>query len=77
MELLSNTSAVMATMNDSIILLLALYCEMRGFIRPDSSLIWEGPGGQKISGGMGKHQITFSDGSPGAAANGGGVLVPS
>ena len=64
----------MATVDDSTI---ALYCEMSAFIRSDSSLIWEGPVGQRINGGTGKHQITFSDGSPDAAANGGGVLVPS
>ena len=64
----------MATMDESTI---ALCCEMRAFIRPDSSLIWEGPGGQRISGGTGKHQITFSDGSPNAAANGFVLLVPS
>ena len=63
----------MATMDDSTI---ALHCEMRAFIRPDSSLIWERPGGQRING-TEKYQITFSDGSPDIAANGGGVLVPS
>ena len=63
----------MATMNDSTI---ALYCEMRAFIRPDSFLIWEGPGGQRING-TDKYQIIFSNGSPNVAANGGGVLVPS
>ena len=73
-ELLSNMSTVNATMNDSLV---ALECEMKAFIRPDSSLIWDGPGGRRIAGGMGKHQITFSDGSPMTAANGGGVLVPS
>ena len=67
-------STVNATMNDSMVV---LECEMRAFIRPDSSLIWEGPGGQRIAGGTGKYQITFSDGSPMTAANGGGVLVPS
>ncbi len=50
---------------------------MRAFIRPDSSLIWEGPGDRRIAGGTGKHQITFSDGSPGTAVNGSAVLVPS
>ena len=64
----------MATVDDSAV---ALECEMRAFIRPDSSLIWEGPGGRRITGGTSKHQITFSDGSPGTAANGSGVLVPS
>ena len=64
----------MATIDDSTI---ALYCEMRAFIRPDSSLIWEGPVGRRITDGTDRHQITFSDGAPNAAANGGGVLVPS
>ena len=64
----------MATMDDSII---ELHCEMRAYIRPDSSLIWEGPGDRRITGGTGKHQIMFSDGTPGAAANGGAEVVPS
>ena len=67
-------STVNATMNDSMV---ALECEMKAFIRTDSSLIWERPGGQRITNGTGKHQITFSDGSPSTAANGGGELVPS
>ena len=50
---------------------------MRAFIRPDSSLIWEGPGGQRITDRTGKHQITFSDGTPDTAANGSAFLVPS
>ena len=61
-------------MNDSTV---ELHCEMRAFIRPDSFLIWEGPDGRRITDEMEKYQITFSDGSPGTAANGGGVLVPS
>lgn len=73
-ELLSNTSTVMATMDDSTI---GLHCEMRAYIRPDSFLMWEGPGGRSITGGTGKHQIMFSDGSPDAAANGSAVVVPS
>ena len=75
-ELLSNsmTVTIVNTMDDNIV---ALQCEMRAFIQPDSSLIWEGPGGQRITGGTDKHQITFSDGSPDAAANGGAALVPS
>ncbi len=73
-ELLSNSSAVNATMNDSTV---ELHCEMRAFIRPDSSLQWEGPGGQRITSGREKYEITFSDGSLDAAANGGRVLVPS
>ena len=67
-------SSVNATMDDGTV---ALECEMRAFIRPDSSLIWEEPGGRRITGGMGKYWITFSDGSPGTAANGSGLLVPS
>ena len=74
MEVLTDTSTVVATMDDSAI---ELHCEMRGFIRPDSSLIWEGPDGQRITDGTGKHQITFSDGVPDAAANGSAVLIPS
>ena len=76
MKLLSTVSTVNATMSDSTV---ALDCEMRAYIRPDSSLTWDRPGGltQRIASGMGKHQITFSDGSPGTAANGSGVLVPS
>ena len=73
-ELLSNMSTVNATTNGSTI---ELHCEMRAFIRPDSSLIWEGPGHQRITDGTGKYQITFSDGSPDAAANGSTMLVPS
>jgi hypothetical protein len=64
----------MATVDDSTVV---LECEMRAYIRPDSSLIWEGPGGRTIAGGTGKHQITFSNGSPGTAANGSAVAVPS
>ena len=67
-------SSVNATMDDGTV---ALECEMRAFIRPDSSLIWEGPGGRRMAGGMGKYQITFSDGSPMTAADGSGELVPS
>ncbi len=74
MELLSNTSLVVATTDDSTV---TLHCEMRAFIRPDSSLIWEGLGGQINTTGTEKYQITFSDGSPRAAANGGALLVPS
>ena len=74
MELLTNSSTVNATMNDSTV---ALHCEMRAFIRPDSSLIWEGPGGQRITDGTEKYEITFSDGSPDSAANGSDLLVPS
>ncbi len=74
MELLSNTSTIVATIDDSAV---ALHCEMRAFIRPDSSLIWEGPGGQINTTGTEKYYITFSDGSPEAAANGGALLVPS
>ena len=64
----------MVTVDDSTVV---LECEMRAYIRPDSSLIWEGPGGRRIAGGTGKYQITFSDGSQDAAANGGVELVPS
>jgi hypothetical protein len=64
----------MATVDDSTV---TLECEMRAYIRPDSSLIWEGPGDREIASGTGKHHITFSDGSPDTAANGDGDLVPS
>ena len=64
----------MATMDDSTI---ELHCEMRAYIRPDGFLMWEGPGGRSITGGTGKHQIMFSDGTPGTAANGSAVVVPS
>ena len=76
-ELLSNSSTVtvVSTMDD--LSTVALYCEMRAFIRPDSSLIWEGPGGRRITDEMEKYEITFSDGSPEAAANGRISLVPS
>ena len=67
-------STVNATMNDTTVV---LECEMRAYIRPDSFLVWEGPGGRTITGGTGKHQITFSNGSPNAAANGSSLLVPS
>ena len=51
-------------------------CEMRAFIHPDSSLIWEGPGGQRITGSS-KHHITFTNGLPVEAADGSDLLVPS
>ena len=73
-ELLSNTSTINTTINDSTV---ALECEMRAFIRPDSSLTWEGPGGRRITDRTGKHQITFSDGTPDTAANGSASLIPS
>ncbi len=64
----------MATTADSTV---ELSCEMRAFIRPDSSLIWEGPDNQRLTGGTGKYQITFSNGSSNAAVNGALQLVPS
>ena len=67
-------STVNATMDDGTV---ALECEMRAYIRPDSSLIWEEPDGWRITGGTGKYRITFSDGLPLTAANGSGYLVPS
>ena len=77
MELITDSSTVKfnSTMNDGTVA--ALHCEMRAFIRPDSSLIWEGPDGQRITDGMEKYEITFSDGSPDSAANGSNLLVPS
>ena len=73
-DLLSNTSAINATMNDSTIV---LHCEMRAFIRPDSSLLWKGPSGRRIASDENKYHITFSDGVPDVAANGSQTLVPS
>ncbi len=61
-------------MDDSSV---ARHCEMRAFIRPDSFLIWEGPGDQRITGETEKYRITFSSGSRDTAANGSGTLVPS
>ena len=74
---MSNSSVVtvVSTMDD--LSTVVLYCEMRAFIRPDSSLIWEGPDGWRITDGMEKYDITFSSGSPEAAANGSNTLVPS
>ncbi len=69
-----NETIVMATTADSTV---ELSCEMRAFIRPDSSLIWEGPDNQRLTGGTGKYQITFSNGSSNAAVNGTLQLVPS
>ena len=54
-----------------------LSCEMGAYIRPDSSLIWEGPSGRRITDEVDKYQITFSDGLPDTAVDGSGVLVPS
>ena len=54
-----------------------LSCEMSVFIRPDSFLIWEGPGGRRITRGTKKYQITFSDGSPEQGVNRTVELVPS
>lgn len=67
-----NETVVMATTADSTV---ELSCEMRAFIRPDSSLIWEGPDNQRLIGGTEKYQITFSNGSSDTAVN--GTLVPS
>ena len=50
---------------------------MSAFIRPDSSLIWEGPHNQILTSGTGKYQITFSNGSSDTAVDGSGTLVPS
>ena len=64
----------MATTNEYTV---ELSCEMRAYIRPDSSLIWEGPSGRRITTETDKYQITFSDGLPDTAVDGSGVLVPS
>ena len=53
-----------------------LSCEMSAFIRPDTSLIWEGPDNQILANGT-KYQITFSNGSRYTAVDGSGGLVPS
>ena len=73
-ELLSkfNETVVMATTADSTV---ELSCEMRAFIRPDSSLIWEGPDNQRLIDGTRKYQITFSNGASNTAVN--GTSVPS
>ena len=63
----------MATTSDATV---ELSCEMSAFIRPDTSLIWEGPDNQILANGM-KHQITFSNGSRYTAVDGSGRLVPS
>lgn len=64
---------VMATTSDATV---ELSCEMSAFIRPDSSLIWEGPDNQILTDGT-KYQITFSNGSSNTAVDGSGRLVPS
>ena len=63
----------MATTSDASV---ELSCEMSAFIRPDSSLIWEGPDNQILANGT-KYQITFSNGSRYTAVDGSGGLVPS
>ncbi len=73
-ELQTNSSTVLLSVNDSSI---ELSCEMRAFIRPDSSLVWEGPDGRRITGGTEKYQITFTDGTPEQAVNRTIELVPS
>ena len=69
-----NETVVMATTSDSTV---ELSCEMSTFIRPDSSLIWEGPDNQILTSETGKYQITFSNGSRDMAVDGSGTLVPS
>lgn len=54
-----------------------LSCEMSAFIRDDSSLVWEGPGGQRISHLSDKYQIIYSNGTPNASVNGTIPLAPS
>ena len=76
-ELLSNSTTVTIVGTTDDHNTVALHCEMRAYIRPDSFLMWVRPDGRSITGRTGKHQIMFSDGTPGAAANGGGILVPS
>ena len=74
-ELQSNDSIIVATTDDTNT---EMSCEMKAYIRPDSSLIWEGPDGQRITPGVtNKHQITFTNGTPNASVNGDFVLFPS
>lgn len=57
-----------------------LSCEMSAFIRPDLTLIWKGPQGQRIANsrlGKTKYRISFTDGRPEAAVNGSVALAPS
>ena len=74
MELTPTITQVMASTNDSFIELL---CEMSQFIRPDSSLVWAGPGGQTINSETNRYQITFSNGTDNRAVDGSPTLVPS
>ena len=69
-----NETIVTATTSDTTV---ELSCEMSAFIRPDSSLIWEGPDNQILTTGTGKYQITFSNGSRDMAVDSSGTLVPS
>ena len=52
-----------------------LHCEMADFIRPDEDLQWF-RGGQQITNGS-RHTVTYEDGRPGVAQNGGEFLVPA
>ena len=76
MELQSNDSLIVTTTDEASV---EMSCEMGAYIRSDSYmyLVWKGPGDQYIIDGIDKHQITFTDGSPDAAAFGSFVLVPS
>ena len=72
-ELQSNNGTILSTTDDDSV---EISCEMKAFIHPDSSLIWEGLGGQRITGSS-KHHITFTNGLPMKAADGSDLLVPS
>ena len=52
-----------------------LTCEMRGYIRPDSDFQWR-RGGDTIEN-TSKHTITYSEGLPSRARDGGSELVSS
>ena len=54
-----------------------LSCEMSAFIREDSSLVWEGPGGKRIPHLSDKYQIIYLNGTPNASVNGTIPLAPS
>ena len=73
-ELRTDETLVMATTNDTNV---EISCEMSAFIRPDSFLVWEGPGTQRLIGGTDKYQITFRSGSLNEAADGSSSLVSS
>jgi hypothetical protein len=68
------TAAVPAT-NTSVGGSAALTCEMKAYIRPDSDFQWRK--GDDIITNNARHSITFTEGFPGRARNGGTELVSS